>query len=385
MKTLLKIVLPLVVLLMGFGAKTLLIATGPELEFQEVERQIPMVEVQVVQPDARTLQVLAYGEVRPRSTTGVVAEVPAKVLKVSDKLYRGSFFQAGDVLIELEDTDYRNAVAVAEAQWMQARAAWELEQAEAKVALEEWEQLGEGEAPSVVRRAPQLQAAMAAVDAAEANLEVARTNLGRCRILAPFDGRSLERNVEPGNYVAPGAPLASIYAIDAAEVRLPLPADQLDHLGLALDGPDVPLDVRFEADLGDRTAQWQGKLLRTEAAVDPATRMIEAIAMIEDPFRIKGETPALAPGMFLKATIHGRPVEGVYAIPRHALLHGNRVRLADTNDTAKEVEVSVLQTTPTQVLINGGLEPGDRVIVTPMALYLEGMQITVISADEQES
>ncbi|MGB0952795.1 MAG: efflux RND transporter periplasmic adaptor subunit [Planctomycetota bacterium] len=385
MKTFLKIILPLVVLLLGFGAKSLLIATGPKLEAQEPERQVPMVEVQTVQPATRTLEVLAYGEVRPRSTTGVVAEVPAKVLQVSDKLYRGSFFQKGDLLIELEDTDYLNAVAVAEAQWLQAQAALELEQAEAKVALVEWQQLGEGEAPSVVRREPQLQAARASIDAAEANLEVARTNLSRCRIVAPFDGRSLERNVEPGNYVAPGAPLANIYATDAAEVRLPLPADQLDHLGLALDGPAAPLDVRFEAELGERSAQWQGKLLRTEAAVDPATRMIEAIAMIEDPFRKKGETPALAPGMFLKATISGRPVEGVYSIPRHALLNGNRVRLADSNDTTKEVEVEVLQTTPTEALIHAGLEPGDRVILTPMALYLEGMLVTVVTTEEQES
>ena len=384
MKTLLKIALPLVVLLLGFGAKNLLIATGPELEVQEPERQIPMVEVVTVEPASTILEVLAYGEVRPRSTTGVVAEVPAKVLKVSDKLYRGAFFQKGDVLLELEDTDYRNAVLVAEAQWMQARAALELEQAEAKVAIEEWEQLGEGEAPSVVRRAPQLQAAEAAIDSAEANLEVARTNLSRCRIVAPFDGRSLERSVEPGNYVAPGTPLANIYATDAAEVRLPLAADQLDHLGLALDGPSVPLDVTFEADLGDRRVQWQGSLLRTEAAVDPATRMIEAIALIEDPFRAKGETPALAPGMFLKASISGRPVEGVYSIPRHALLHGARVRLVTDHDTTKEVEVSVLQTTPTEVLITDGLEPGDRVIVTPMPLYLEGMLVAIVATEEQE-
>lgn len=384
MKTLLKIVLPLIVLLLGFGAKNLLVATGPELEVQEPERQIPLVEVLEVQPESTALTVLAYGEVRPRATTGVVAEVPAKVLKVSDKLYRGAFFAKGDVLLELEDTDYRNAVAVAEAQWMKARAAWELEAAEAKVAIEEWERLGEGEAPSVVRREPQLQAAMAEIDAAEANLEVARTNLSRCRIVAPFDGRSLERNVETGNYVAPGTPLASIYATDAAEVRLPLPADQLAHLGLAVDGPATPLPVKLEAEVGGRTVQWTAQLTRTEAAVDPATRMIEAIALVEDPFRAKEGQPALAPGMFLKATIEGRPVEGIFRIPRHALRDGNRVRLVDVGKVTKEVAVTVLQTTPTEVLIQGGLDAGDRVIVTAMALYLEGMPVNILNAEEQE-
>lgn len=384
MKTLLKIVLPLAVLLLGFAAKNYLVATGPKLDVQDPERPRPLVAALTVEPAPTRLEVLAYGEVRPRSTTAVVAEVPAKVLKVSDQLYRGAFFSKGDVLIELEDTDYRNAVSVAEAQWMQARAALELEQAEAKVALEEWERLGEGEAPSVVRRAPQLQAAMASIDAAEANLEVARTNLSRCRILAPFDGRSQARQVEPGNYVMPGTPLAEIYALDAAEVHLPLPADQLDHLGLALDGPGTPLEVRLEAELGGQRAEWQGTLLRTEAGVDPVTRMVQAIVLVEDPFRAKEGTPAMAPGMFLKATILGREVESVVRIPRHALREGQVVRTITPEGTTREVSVEVLQTTAEEVLIAGGLGSGDRVIITPMALYLEGMQVDVIPNAEQE-
>ncbi|MHC4823720.1 MAG: efflux RND transporter periplasmic adaptor subunit [Planctomycetota bacterium] len=376
MKLLLKILLPVVILAVGIGAKNLLIATGPVLPPQEQEHLVPLVKVITAVPQATTLDLLAYGEVRPRATSSLVAEVAAKITEMSDQLYRGAFFKKGEVLLRLEDTDYRQATAMAEAQWQQALAAQELELAAAEVALEEWQRLGEGDAPAVVRREPQRLAAQASVDAAAANLEVARTNLARTVIVAPFDGRTLERNVEEGNWVAPGAPLAMIYATDVAEVRLPLPADSLSKLGLGLDGPTDPVHVTFEAVIGDEVGHWAGHLVRTEASVDPLTRMVEAIASIEDPFRRTEDSLALAPGMFLHATLQGRPVEGVFRIPRMAMVDDNHVRIADADDTAHEVEVTILHSNPTDVLISAGLSAGDRVILTPMTLFLEGMDIT---------
>lgn len=376
MKLLFKILLPIAILAFGIGAKNLLVATGPVLPPQEREHLVPLVQVITVQPQAATLDLSTYGEVRPRASSSLVAEVAAKVTEVSDQLYRGAFFLKGDVLLRLEDTDYRQAIAVAEAQWQQAVAAQELERAAAEVALAEWRRLGEGEAPAIVRREPQRRAAQATVDAAAANLEIARTNLGRTVLVAPFDGRTLERSVEAGNWVAPGAPLATIYATDVAEVRLPLPADSLSKLGLGLDGPSSPVPVAFEAVVGDVVGHWTGHLVRTEASVDPLTRMVEAIASIEDPFQARGGNLALAPGMFLHATLQGRLVGGVFRIPRLAMVDDTHVRIASADDTAHEVAVTILHSTPTEVFLSAGLAAGDRVILTPMTLFLEGMDIT---------
>jgi len=386
MNSTLRIVLPILILVAGFGIKTILLATGPQTESQEPVSYIPLVEVMRVQAETTRVELLAFGEVRPRATTMLVAEVAARVMEVSPNLYRGSFFQAGEVLVKLNDTDYQNAVAIATAEVQKADAALLLEEAEARVASADWNQLGEGPVPSLVAREPQLAAANAARAAALANLAMANSNLARTVLRAPFDGRSLQRNIEVGVWVAPGVGLASIYAIDAAEVTLPIAADQLDHLGLKVDGSSAPLAVTLEAQVGDQMATWQGHIVRTEASVDPGTRMLTAIALIEAPFRPNADgTPALAPGMFLRATIVGRELQNVYRVPRAAVLDGDRVRVIDEANRAHEIAVEVIYRTTTECLISHGLETGQQLVLGTLPLFLENMDVMVLGAENGES
>lgn len=382
MKLLIRFVLPVLVLALGFLVRSYLVATGPVLPPQDSEFLIPLVEVTVAEMETTTLDVIAFGEVRPRSTSSIVAEVPARVTFVSDNLYRGAFFEEGEVLLRLDDTDYQSALAVNQAGQDQAAAALELEQAAAAVAEHEWELLGEGEASVAALRKPQLAAAAATLRAADANVMIAQNNLQRTVIYAPYAGRTQMRNVALGDWVAPGSPLATIYAIDAAEVSLPLPANALGKLGLSLAGPNTQILVDFQAAIGDNTEQWQGHLVRTDSVVDPATRMLQAIALLENPFLASENRSALAPGMFLHATIRGREVQGVVRIPRHALRRGNIVRVMNAENRAEEREVSVLQNTVTETLVSSGLEQGDRVILTELPLFVEGMQVRVAGDEE---
>lgn len=378
----LRIVLPLLILAVGFGTRALLIASGPEPESQETVVYAPLVEVTVMHAENTRVELTAYGEVRPRSTTAVVAEVSARVLKVNPNLYRGAFFSAGEVLVELESSDYRNALAMTSAEVQKADAALLLEEAEARVAIADWQQLGEGDAPALVAREPQLAAARAALSAANANLDLANTNLARTIIRAPFDGRSLQRNVEVGAWVGPGVALASIYATDAAEVTLPLAAKQLGHLGLAINGPATPLQVKFETEVGGHTATWNGTIVRTEASVDPGTRMISAIAQIEAPFHPNVDgTPALAPGMFLRASIAGRELNQVYRVPRSAVLDGDFVRVVNAESKVHQIKVEIVYRTISDCFISAGLEEGSELVTSVLPLFVEGMDVKVLDPE----
>jgi RND family efflux transporter MFP subunit len=384
MTNLLRIVLPLLILAIGFGTRALLIASGPKPEQQEAVIYAPLVEVAVLSAENTRVELTAYGEVRPRSTTAIVAEVGARVLKVNPNLYRGAFFQAGEILVELEASDFRNALAMTLADVQKAEAALLLEEAEARVAIADWQELGEGEVPALVAREPQLAAAHAAVSAANANRNLAETNLARAVIRAPFDGRSLQRTVEVGAWVAPGMALASIYAIDAAEVTLPLAAKQLGHLGLALNGPTTPLQVKFEAEVGDQTAIWQGHIVRTEASVDPGTRMVTAIAQIEAPFQASANgTLALAPGMFLRASIAGRALQQVYRVPRSAVLDGDFVRVVDSESKARQIKVQIDYRTISECFVSAGLEEGSQLVISTLPLFVDGMSVKVLASETE--
>ena len=139
-------------------------------------------------------------------------------------------------------------------------------------------------------REPQLAQARALLSSAEARLEKARRDLDRTRIRAPYRGRVRAKMADVGDYVAPGTPTASIYAVDFAEVRLPMKDDDLAYLDLPLglrtdsgpeaSGPAVVLRGKFAGAMHT----WTGYVHRTGGEIDARTRMIDVVVRIVDPY-----------------------------------------------------------------------------------------------------
>ena len=382
MKTAAKILLPVAVLAGGVAGRNLLMATGPQSEEQELPAYVPLVEVTSLTPEDAVLEVVAQGQVRPARRVMLAPEVGGRVVHLGRGMERGVFFEAGEVLMRVDDTDARIAVATAEAQLAQAQASLELEEAQGEIARRDWEALGEGEAPAAALRMPQRRAAEAQVAAAEAALEKAQTDLARTTLAAPFAGRTVARSVELGAIVAPGQAVVDLYGVEVAEVALPIPLAQLAYLHLGLDGPldGAPLPVELSATVGGEEVRWQATITRVEGELDPRDRMVRAIAEVRNPFA--GGVRALAPGMFVRAKLAGRAVEAVVRIPRHTLRPGDQVLLVDADDRLREVRVEVLQRTVDSALVSAGLEAGDRLCLTPLALVVDGMRVQVAVAPE---
>jgi RND family efflux transporter MFP subunit len=375
MKRFLQFLIPLALIAVGLGAKSLFVATGPEAQIQEVVYDKPLVESMVVQVQEHPLMIAAWGEVQATSTSTVVARSSGELLELSQKLLPGASFAKGDLLARLDDTDARDNLALAESQVAQAHAALELEQAQADAAKKDWEEFGEGEAPAVVLREPQLAAARASLAAAEAQLAMANTQLSRTEVHAPFAGRSLDRMAETGQWVAPGTPLGRIYPTETLEIRLPLTRRDLGLLGTT----DANSLFGRKVMLQDGVQTWTAQLDRMEASVDPGTRMMEAIATVAGE---SSDLPgALTPGMFLRATIEGRLLEQAFLIPSTALLDRNQLRVIDRTNQVHQVEIELIHDDGVTAVIGSGLEDGSRVLLTPLALFVEGMEVTLVNAE----
>ena len=98
----------------------------------------------------------------------------------------------------------------------------------------------------------------------------ASLNLERTQIRAPYPGRVRTKNADVGQYVNPGSPLGHIYAIDYAEVRLPVSDDQLAYLDLPLSFRNNPHhnsgpDVRFHATFAGREHTYRDALCALKA------------------------------------------------------------------------------------------------------------------------
>ncbi len=382
LKIVLQILFPAIIL--GFaGLVTWMIIASKELPEPAVrEESIPVVQVLITEAESTQLRVEAFGTVEPRTETQIVSEVSGRVLMVSPALASGGFFSAGELLLEVESVDYVAAVEEATAAVARAEAALSREEADAEVARRDWESIGEGrEASPLVLHKPQLKEARANLASAQARLEMSRRDVERTKIRAPYEGRVRSRMVDLGQFVVRGTVLADVFAVDFAEVRLPIADSQLPLLDLNLQGeftteeagPAVVLSAKFAGDL--RT--WSGRIERIEGAIDARTRSVILVARVDDPYgrRLEGVGPPLPAGLFVNAVINGRTIHNALSIPRKALRSGNTVYVLDDEDRLQIRDVEKLPTSGEAILISSGLRAGERVITSPLELPVAGMQL----------
>ncbi len=383
----LKIVLPLVILAVGITAAVIMIksrapvATRPSMEY------LPLVRVVETHPKTYQLKVNTQGTVRPRTESSLVSEVSGRVVEIAPSFAAGGFFKKNDVLLRIDPRDYELAVITARGQVAQAKVRAELEEAEAKVAREEWEALGNGDASPLVTRELQLQEARAALASAEAALEKAERNLKRTRIRAPFDGRVRDKMVDVGQFLSPGVQVATIFAIDYVEVRLPIPDSELAYLDLPVNPKGNPkaqnkVKVLLHADFAGKRHQWMGWIVRVEGEIDPVSRMVHAVAQVDNPYgtREATKTAPLTVGLFVEAEIFGREVENVIVLPRSAVRRNNKVLVADDENRLRFRDVEILRMDRTEAVISAGLAAEERVCVSVLEAVSDGMKVRTTTA-----
>lgn len=384
LRRVLMIVFPLAVLGAGVFATVAMIEARDEPETKPLEIPPLLVRVIEAEPETVALTVYAEGTVAPRTESQLVPEISGRVVEVSPSLAVGGFFEEGEALLRIEAREYDLAVIRADAAIAQAKLRLATERQEAEVARKEWQALGRGEPNPLVVREPQIAEALAALASAEAVLEQAKFDLERTVVRAPYAGRVRSKQVDVGQFVQRGAPAATLYSVDVAEVKLPIPDAELEFVNLPLAyrgsaenarGPGVTLTARFAG----REHKWRGRIVRTEGEIDPATRMVHAIAQVEDPYAPGQDArrPPLAVGMFVEAEIHGRRVSNVVRLPRTALRGDAQVLVVDGADRLYYRDVDVFRLDRDQVLVRGGLERGDRICVSNVEAAVNGMQVRV--------
>lgn len=387
----LKGVLPVVVLVLGLLGARALVGMREEAAVAPPDVPPPLVDALVARPGALRFHVEAHGTVVPRTESRLVAEVAGRVVEVPPELADGAYVEEGQLLARIDPRDYDLALEQAKLSVARAERTLAEEEAEAELAREEWAEMGDGDATPLTRREPQVAEARAALEAARAGLERARRDLARTELRAPYAGRVREKLVDRGQYVMPGTPVATMYAVDFVEVRLPVADDELAFLDLdygyrgeapRADGPEVLVS----ADFAGGRHEWRGRVVRTEGEIDPATRMVVLVARVDDPYG-RGEErdrPPLSIGMFVRAEVLGRRVEEAYVLPRTALRGTGRVFVVDEDDRLRFRAVEVLRSGHDDVVVGEGLAPGERVVTSPMQVATDGMLVRLPEEDEPE-
>jgi len=315
----LSFVVALLVVIVGFIVGALMMMNRPEPETQQLSKPVPTVDAVRLQRGDHRVRISTQGVVESRREVRLATQVGGRIERISEQLVEGGRVSQDEPLVWIERADLEAARDRAISTLKEAELALEIEKARAIQATNDWEKLGKGEAPELVLRKPQIEAAEAKITSAREELERAERDILRATIRAPFAGRVRMAGVEVGAVVTPGTAVAEIYSDTELEVRLPFP---LEDFGFLREGERPRFDLR--ARLGGEEQRWPAELVRIEGEVDRATLSGYGIAKVSgDP---QGGYPPV--GLFVEARVPGETLADVVELPRAAVRQSDEVWLA---------------------------------------------------------
>jgi multidrug efflux pump subunit AcrA (membrane-fusion protein) len=133
-------------------------------------------------------------------------------------------------------------------------------------------------------------------------------------------------------------------------------------------------NVTLKAEYGGQTIEWIGKIVRAEAEIDTASRMVQLVARI----RSDEISEELSVGLFVTAEISGLAVNDIVRLPRSALRNNNQVLVIDQDNKIRFRTVRPLRLYKDDVLIEAGLQAGERVCLSTIQTAIDGMDVNPI-------
>jgi RND family efflux transporter MFP subunit len=367
------------VLAIGIAGMVTLFATKPKAAKKPSAEVAPIVETVATSPGRQRVDVVASGTVVPARQVVIAAEVGGRVTWINPDLEPGGRFATGAALLKVDARDYQLAVEQQTAQVTMAKTNLEVERSRRRVAEKEWEAFGEKPPEgSVAIRDPQIKAAEGAVQAAESGLRRTRLAVSKTGLKAPFPAMVLQRQVDLGQLVGPGTPLATLVGTDQFWVQVSIPADRLGWIaipGIAGVPAGKGAAATVEHRLGDQVVTRTGRVVRLAGDVDPVGRMAKVLVEIDDPLGVAATEPGmpLLLNSYVDVTIEGKEVDAVSEVPRIAMRGDHDVWVLE-GGVLRVKRVEVVWRKRQSALVRG-LPAGAQVITSPVPAAVDGMAV----------
>jgi multidrug efflux system membrane fusion protein len=388
--------LPFLILVAAAAVMLLLFGLNPDIVEKESSVALTPVEVMVLEAGNRQFIIESQGTVTAQDTTNLVAEVSGRVIEFADSFQVGRFFHKDEVLLHIDDLDYRALVEKARAVVAQHEAKLMAEMALARQAEADFKTLGKsGKVSELALRIPYVEEAKAQLASAQADLDRALIKLDRTRVKAPYDGYVLSREVGLGQYLAAGANIGHVFSARQALVRIPVTEQQLEMIamndrrhGVAAIPENLPaanqcdqLEIELISSREDSPNPRKAQICVLEATKDTENHVLYLQVQVEDPYLIYGspdqaDTP-LRVGTYVIARIPSREYTNIFAIPRNAVYEGKKVLMVDEQDRLHWQEIEHFYTDAEYVYVRTGFSAGDRICISPLDVPVEGAQVAV--------
>ncbi|KYL35343.1 efflux transporter periplasmic adaptor subunit [Pseudoalteromonas agarivorans] len=351
------------------GQKMAQQANGPKPE--PAKSVAPNVSVINAVPSTYQAYVSGHGEAKAHWALSLKAQVKGEITNMSEQFATGNVVKKGQVLAQIDNTEYLQAVASAKATLADAKLALQEEQDLGNQAKREWQRSGVTQAPSspLVFRTLQLEAAQATADNAQYALQTAQRDEKNTHISAPFDAVILSRDVDLGTYVSIGDTLATLNSTDKVEISVPLSLSQWQNLANDKSGEVILSDVTTQN-------QWQGYIARFEQHLDDSSRQRSVVVALDKPFE---QATPLLPGTFLAVQIAGKALNNVIKLPASAVSKEGLIWYVNEQNTLMSIQAQKLFERGDYVYISP-IEGHTnlRVVARPLVSYLNDMLVNPI-------
>ena len=372
---------PLFILLGAFALSYLLWFLGQVQPDPVEELPPPDVIIEILTPKDFQVQISSNGTTTPLTQTVLTAEVGGEVIYRSKKFAEGASVIEGEILAKIDDTDlqlqYKNALL----QLANAEVQYSLQLAEAEVAREAWDKIGDGVASDLTLKKPQLKQAEAFLEVAKAQVSSAAKKLNKTEIIAPYAGRIQNVNIDLGTTIIPGQPVGAMYTSSEIEITLAVKDNDLQFLSIPMDGrklnPSEQASVVIESFYKGKTQSWKGKLERVDGVIDPVTRMINLIAVFKNDF-IESDKPNLPIGLFVEAKIDGITLKNIFEIPINSISEDNEVYIVDKDNQLELRKLTILKKYSEFVIIKDGLKAGERIVTSKLSTASNGIKVNPV-------
>lgn len=370
-----------IVLAISIVIATLLVVFKPQAEKKIIKDEPPLAEFVVAVAESISIPVTSQGSVVASQSIGLVAEVSGKVKIVSAEKFKAGKFNKGDLLLQIDDADYQLALTRSQANVASAEQKLARVKVEAEQAKYDLQRMGRDESASTdyALKKPHLIEAQANLKAAEADFELARLQLQRTRVSAPFDGRVSKKYVDQGQYVVSGSLLADIYSIESVEINLPLSLRQIQLLGIELsEGRSAgTIQAKLISEFSGVKYEWPAKFSHLESQLDARSRLIDLVVKVDKPFDQASQlnVPPLTPGMFVRAVLAGATKEKVFSLPRAALRAANELWIVNQDEQLEKRTVTLYGKDASVIYVKSGVQSGERIIINAIDFPVDKMPL----------
>lgn len=370
----------------------IIFATEPEAEREAATKRVPMlVQVKLVEKGSYSPVIKAMGTVIPAQSVTLRARVSGEVVSIGEHFKPGALVSKGQLLLQIDDKDYRLSLQQREGELVQARTALDIEMGEQVLAEKEFNrmqrQLSQMQKDLVLRK-PQLAGAKANLSVAQAAVAQASLDLQRTRIVAPFNATVLQRFVNAGSNVTENTELVSLASTEKYWVEASVSSDRLAYLAPSSD-QQTELNIRIR----DRNA-WpknvvkHARLISKLGELAKDSRLAKILIEVPNPLNLDTQSDDVPPGLllgaFVECLIPSRELENVIRLKRDYIRKNNTVWVMQDNTLSiRNVDIGFFD--DHYAYIREGLNDKDAVVISDLSRVREGAELRLQEAANDET